>query len=164
MSERDRRRFLQELAGALWISGTVAAAQGSAIQCSVVDAESRRPVSARLRLTDSTGREIVPIGHPAELASDAQQGDVRFQSKRFSYVDGNFSVDPSALPLRYQVIKGYEFVIAEARLPRTISKTIPSRFRSRAGPRLQEKAGTAAISISITFRRAPAIWKWTPRT
>jgi hypothetical protein len=41
---------------------------------------------------------------------------VRFQSKWFAYVDGNFSVDPQSLPLRYQVIKGYEFVIAEGRI------------------------------------------------
>jgi hypothetical protein len=138
VSERDRRRFLQELSGALWISGTRAAAQGSAIRCSVVDAESGRPISARLRLTDSTGREIVPIGHPAELASDAQQGDVRFQSKRFAYVDGNFSVDPAALPLRYQVIKGYEFVIAEGTIAadnlKDGSVSIPlSRWSSLAG-------------------------------
>jgi hypothetical protein len=50
------------------------------------------------------------------LAPDAQQGDVRFQSKRFAYVDGEFSVDPNSLPLRYQVIKGYEHLIAEGEL------------------------------------------------
>jgi hypothetical protein len=36
-----------------------------------------------------------------------------FQSKRFAYVDGEFSIDPNSLPLRYQAIKGYEYVIAE---------------------------------------------------
>lgn len=80
----------------------------------------------------------MPIGHPAELASDAQQGDVRFQSKRFAYVDGNFSVDPAALPLRYQVIKGYEFVIAEGTIAadnlKDGSVSIPlSRWSSLAG-------------------------------
>jgi hypothetical protein len=64
-------------------------------------------------LTDARGNDVVPAGHPSELAPDAQQGDVRFQSKRFAYIDGNFSLDPKSLPLRYQVIKGYEFVIAE---------------------------------------------------
>src|SRR5205085_9413502 len=32
------------------------------------------------------------------------------------YVDGNFSVDPNSLPLQYQVIKGYEYAIAEGRI------------------------------------------------
>lgn len=69
-----------------------------------------------MRLTDARGNDIVPAGHPSELAPDAQQGDVRFQSKRFAYVDGNFSLDPKSLPLRYQIIKGYEFVIAEGQI------------------------------------------------
>ena len=79
-----------------------------------------------------------PLGHPSELAPDAQQGDVRFQSKRFAYVDGNFSVDPNLLPLRYQVIKGYEFVIAEGEISagalRDGAITIPlARWSSLAG-------------------------------
>jgi hypothetical protein len=91
-----------------------------------------------VRLTDARGNDIVPLGHPSELAPDAQQGDVRFQSKRFAYVDGDFSVDPNSLPLRYQVIKGYEFVIAEGEISssdlRDGAITIPlSRWSSLAG-------------------------------
>src|SRR5437867_3356582 len=113
MSDWDRRRFLHEVGGALWLSAAHAAPQTGAVRISVIDARSGRPTSARVRLTDSKGKELVPVGHPTEIAKDAQQGDVRFQSKRFAYVDGNFSVDPTSLPLRYQVIKGYEFVIGE---------------------------------------------------
>jgi hypothetical protein len=94
----------------------IAAPGGKALPCKIIDARSGRPISARLRLTDARGNDVVPIGHPSELASDAQQGDVRFQSKRFAYIDGTFSLDPKSLPLRYQVIKGYEFVIAEGQV------------------------------------------------
>ncbi|PYT21669.1 MAG: hypothetical protein DMG58_31735 [Acidobacteria bacterium] len=104
----------------MWLSAGCrlarAAPDGNAVPCKIVDEQSGRPATARLRLTDARGNDIVPVGHPTELAPDAQQGDVRFQSKRFAYVDGNFDVDPHALPLRYQVIKGYEFVIAEGRI------------------------------------------------
>src|SRR6266550_1225008 len=120
MSLWDRRRFLQDAGAAVWLSAGCrlarAAPDGSAVPCKIVDEQSGRPVAARLRLTDARGNDIVPVGHPTELAPDAQQGDVRFQSKRFAYVDGNFSVDPQALPLRYQIIKGYEFVIAEGEI------------------------------------------------
>ncbi len=113
----DRRRFLRDAGAAVWLSagGRLgrAAPDGNAVSCRIVDEQSGRAVTARLRLTDARGNDVVPAGHPSELAPDAQQGDVRFQSKRFAYVDGNFAVDPRAMPLRYQVIKGYEFVIAE---------------------------------------------------
>src|SRR5258706_5286234 len=116
----DRRRFLRDAGAAVWLSAgdrlARAAPDGSAISCKIVDEQSGQPISARLRLTDAHGNDVVPVGHPTELAPDAQQGDVRFQSKRFAYVDGNFSLDPKLLPLRYQVIKGYEFVIAEGQL------------------------------------------------
>src|SRR3989449_5142600 len=120
MSMWDRRRFLHDAGAAMWLSAGCrmarAAPDGNAVPCKIVDEQSGRPATARLRLTDARGNDIVPVGHPTELAPDAQQGDVRFQSKRFAYVDGNFDVDPHALPLRYQVIKGYEFVIAEGRI------------------------------------------------
>ena len=116
----DRRRFLHDAGAAVWLSAGCrlgrAAPDGNAIPCKIVEERSGRPVTARLRLTDARGNDVVPAGHPSELAPDAQQGDVRFQSKRFAYVDGNFNLDPHALPLRYQVIKGYEFVIAEGRI------------------------------------------------
>src|SRR5690348_3298406 len=108
----DRRRFLHDAGAAVWLSRGArlahAAPDGNAVPCKIVDEQSGQPITARLRLTDARGNDVVPAGHPSELAPDAQQGDVRFQSKRFAYVDGNFVVDPRALPLRYQVIKGYE--------------------------------------------------------
>src|ERR1700704_4664929 len=120
MPEWNRRHFLQGLSTGVWLSagGGVGfgAPDGKAIGCKITEGDSRYPIPARLRLTDARGHDVVPLGHPTELAPDAQQGDVRFQSKRFAYVDGNFSVDPNSLPLQYQVIKGYEFVIAEGRI------------------------------------------------
>jgi len=116
----NRRRFLRSAGGSAWLSraGAIgrAAQDGNAVQCRIVDGSTGAPLAARLRLTDARGNDVVPLGHPAELASDAHQGDVRFQSKRFAYVDGGFALDPKLLPLRYQVIKGYEFVIAEGEI------------------------------------------------
>ena len=76
----------------MWLSAGCrlarAAPDGNAVPCKIVDEQSGRPATARLRLMDARGNDIVPVGHPTELAPDAQQGDVRFQSKRFAYVDG----------------------------------------------------------------------------
>jgi len=120
MTEWDRRRFLLAAGSGVCVSaarGTgLGAPSGNAIPCKIVDGRSGRPIPARLRLTDAQGHDVVPARHPSELAPDAQQGDVRSQSKRFAYVDGSFSLDPRLLPLRYQVIKGYEFLIAEGQI------------------------------------------------
>ena len=86
------------------------------IVCRVIDSGSGRPVPARVRLVDARGNELVPLGHSRELADDAQEGDVRFQSRRYAYVDGEFRVDPRWLPVQYQVIKGYEYTIAGGEL------------------------------------------------
>src|SRR5579864_5801893 len=116
MSNLSRRRFLHGAGAGAWLSRGTAAPQGNPVRCRIIDENSGRPLTARVRLTDVRGHDVVPIGHPSELAPDAQQGDVRFQSKRFAYVDGNFAVDPHSLPLRYQVIKGYEYLIAEGEI------------------------------------------------
>src|SRR5712692_2181446 len=142
MTEWNRRRFLQNAGASVCLSAargiSLAAPGGDALPCKIIDEGSGRPISARLRLTDARGHDVVPAGHPSELAPDAQQGDVRFQSKRFAYVDGNFSLGPRSLPLRYQVIKGFEFVIAEGEISSSVLRdgamTIPlSRWSSLAG-------------------------------
>jgi hypothetical protein len=118
----DRRCFVRNVAATgagLVLSGArkpVAAQEGRPLTCRVIDEKSGRGVAARVRLLDARGREVVPIGHAEPLAKGAQQGDVRFQSRRFAYVNGSFELDPARLPLRYQVIKGYEYVIAEGDL------------------------------------------------
>ena len=139
---QNRRRFLVDTVAGASLSAAggfgSAAPTANAVQCRITDERSGLPITARVRLTDARGNDVVPLGHPSALAPDAQQGDVRFQSKRFAYVDGNFSVDPNALPLRYQIIKGYEFVIAEGEISsgflRDGAITIPlSRWSSLAG-------------------------------
>lgn len=119
-AEWNRRRFLQDAGGSIWLSAAGgigwAAQTGNAVKCRIVDGSTGAPLSARLRLTDARGNPVVPLGHPAALAPDARQGDVRFQSKRFAYVDRSFVLDPQDLPLHYQAIKGYEYVIAEGRI------------------------------------------------
>ncbi len=115
-----RRRFLRDLAATgagLIVSGAPARTEeGHPVRCRVVDADSGRPVPARVRLVDARGNETVPIGHSEQLAKDAQEGDVRFQSRRYCYVDGGFDVNPTSLPLKYQVLKGYEYVMAEGEI------------------------------------------------
>src|SRR5207248_787130 len=91
-------------------------ASGQPIVCRVIDRDSGRPVPARVRLVDEHSNEVVPLGHVPALAEDAQEGDVRFQGRRYSYVDGGFRVDPRRLPLQYQVLKGYEYGIAGGEL------------------------------------------------
>jgi hypothetical protein len=50
------------------------------------------------------------------VADGAQEGDVRFQSRRYCYVDGEFRVDPRWPPLQFQVLKGYEYGIVGGEL------------------------------------------------
>jgi hypothetical protein len=109
-----RRDFLRGLA--VTGVGVHAAAEGRPVTCCVLDEASGRRVPARVRLFKADGKEMVPLGHPGQLGEQAQEGDVRFQSRRFAYVDGCFQVDPAWLPLKYQVVKGYEFRIAEGEL------------------------------------------------
>jgi hypothetical protein len=118
----NRRRFVRDVAATgagLLVSGAMkpaTAQEGRAITCRVVDERSGRGIPARVRLLDARGEEVVPLDHPQTLAGGAQEGDVRFQSKRYAYVDGSFEVDPALLPLQYRVIKGYEYLIAEGEL------------------------------------------------
>jgi hypothetical protein len=113
----SRRSFLgASAAGLAMPAAAQTAGSGQPLVCRVIDAESGRPVPARVRLVDVHSNELVPLGHPGALAPDAQEGDVRFQSRRYSYVDGEFRVDPRWLPLQYQVLKGYEYGIAGGEL------------------------------------------------
>ena len=126
-----RRSFLGTAAGAALRPAASAqtAASGQAIVCRIVDQESGRPVPARVRLVNENSNEVVPLGHAGALAPDAQQGDVRFQSRRYCYVDGEFRVDPRWLPLQFQVLKGYEYSIAAGELTKAAARegvfTIP---------------------------------------
>jgi len=116
-----RRQFLQHATG-LWLSTALShdaafsSPQEQTFTCRVVDAATEREVAARIRLLDATGREIVPLGHPLSLSDEAQEGDVRFQRRRFAYVAGRFKLAAAALPIKYQIIKGYEYGIAEGEI------------------------------------------------
>lgn len=102
-------------------AGRLPSAAGGPVECRVVDRETSQPLAARIRLVDGAGNEAAPLGHPATLSEEAQEGDVRFQSRRFSYVDGTFTVDPARLPLKYQVVKGYEYAVAEGEITAAVS-------------------------------------------
>lgn len=127
----NRRNFLGALAAANIVStaGAQKADPGQPVVCRVVDRESGRPVGARVRLVDEHSNEVVPLGHVPALAENAQEGDVRFQGRRYSYVDGEFRVDPRRLPLQFQILKGYEYGIAGGELTAAMARegafTIP---------------------------------------
>ncbi len=109
-----RRGFL----GAATSISMPAAAQttGQPIICRVIDQSTGKPVPARVRLVDQYSNEVIPLGHSGTLADNAQEGDVRFQGRRYSYVNGEFQVDPRRLPLQYQVLKGYQYGIVGGEL------------------------------------------------
>ena len=110
----QRRTFLGS-AVAAGLSSQLAA-QGRPFVCRITDGQTGKEIPARVRLLDAGGNEVVPLQHPQTLAENAFEGDVRFQSRRFSYVNGTFAIHPDWLPCRYQVVKGYEYVIAEGEL------------------------------------------------
>src|SRR3954454_19587456 len=126
-----RRGFLGAVAAAQIAQPARAqtTASGQSIVCRVIDRDTGRPVPARVRLVDEHSNEVVPLGHAPALAEDAQEGDVRFQGRRYSYVDGEFRVDPRRLPLQFQVLKGYEYEIAGGELTAELTRdgmfTIP---------------------------------------
>src|SRR5689334_16896841 len=135
----SRRGFLGAVAAAPFVQPGSAQTipSGEAIVCRVIDRDSGQPVPARVRLTDEQSNEVVPLGHVPALAEDAQEGDVRFQGRRYSYVDGEFRIDPRRLPLQYQILKGYEYSIAGGELTASAARggafTIPlSRWSSSA--------------------------------
>src|SRR4051794_20744817 len=137
----SRRGFLEAVALTNIAARAHAQTDGSgkAIICRVIDRGSGRPVPARVRLVDEHSNEVVPLGHVPALAEDAQEGDVRFQGRRYCYVDGEFHVDPRRLPLQYQVLKGYEYGIAGGDLTATLTRdgtyTIPLSRWSAVGDR-----------------------------
>lgn len=107
----SRRGFLGAATAAA-AQPTAAQTSGKPLLCRIVDKESGKPVPARLRLVDEHSNEVVPEGHAAVIGANVQEGDVRFQGRRYCYVHGEFRVDPRRLPLQYQVLKGYEYAIA----------------------------------------------------
>ena len=146
----SRRGFLGAVAAAPFAqSGFAQTTSPGEIVCRVIDRDTGRPVPARVRLVDEHSNEVVPLGHVPALAEDAQEGDVRFQGRRYSYVDGEFRIDPRRLPLQYQVLKGYEYGIAVGELTASAARdgsfTIPlSRWSAVA-----DRGWYAAIFISI---------------
>ncbi len=95
----------------------VVSAQGGPVTGRVVDEETGRVVPARIRLLDANDREVVPVGHVEDFdEARTREGDVRIQSHRYCYTDGIFELRPGSLPLRYQVLKGFEYVMAEGEL------------------------------------------------
>jgi len=91
-----RRVFLG--AAASVSSPATAQVAGQPITCRVIDQSTGRPVPARVRLVDQYLNDVVPVGHSATLSADAQEGDVRFQGRRYSYVNGEVQVAPRRLP------------------------------------------------------------------
>ncbi len=132
-----RRDFVRNVFAAS-IGGSVARSRTpERISLRFVDSGTGQLLPVRTRLLDSQGREVVPVGHAEKLSVEAQEGDVRFQSRRFVYCCGELEIASDRLPLRYQAIRGYEYVIAEGEIRadaiRRGAATIPlSRWSSLA--------------------------------
>jgi hypothetical protein len=107
-----RRSFLGGVAAASQITRAQTVDSAQPVVCRIVDSQTGKPIPARIRLVDELSNELVPLEHSRDLAGGAQEGDVRFQARRYCYVDGEFRIDPRRLPVQYQVIKGYEYTIA----------------------------------------------------
>ncbi|MBI4877390.1 MAG: CehA/McbA family metallohydrolase [Acidobacteria bacterium] len=99
-----------------FLGGLPLLAAGGPATFRILDKATGRETAARIRLVDAQGAEAVPLGHAESLEEGAREGDVRIQSRRFAYVDGRFTLDPRRLPLKYQVVKGYEYLMAEGEL------------------------------------------------
>ena len=115
----NRRRFLLDAGAGLWVASQANAFQSpapEAIRIQIIDNATKNPLAARIRLLDSRGVEVTPLGRASNPAKDAVEGDVRFQSRGYFYADGTLSVRGDTLPLRYTVIRGYEYEIAEGTL------------------------------------------------
>jgi hypothetical protein len=113
-----RRQFMQGVVAGGLSRMTAGSPVPDIVACRFVDAASGQPVAVRVRLVDAQGREVVPAGHPETFRTDAQEGDVSFQSRRFFYSEGELLIDPSRLPVRYEAVKGYEYLIGEGEIRR----------------------------------------------
>jgi hypothetical protein len=118
MNYLTRRSFLSGVVTATRIGRGQNVNSARPALCRVVDSQSGKSVPARIRLVDAAGNELVPLGHSRDLADGAQEGDVRFQSRRYCYVDGEFQVEPRRFPIQYQVIKDTNTPSQAARYPR----------------------------------------------
>lgn len=111
----DRRRFLLDAGAGLWLAAQTNSSGGS-VRINILDGATKKPLAARIRLLDARGAEVAPLGRNAQPAKDAVEGDVRFQSRGYFYTDGSIAVRSDAFPLRYTVLRGYEYQIAEGTL------------------------------------------------
>ena len=112
----NRRGFLFDAGAGLWLAAQDRQTNASTVNIRIVDDATKRPAAARVRLVDSRGAEVTPLGRTAQPAKDAVQGDVRFQSRGYFYTDGGLTVRSDSLPLRYTVVRGYEYQMAEGTL------------------------------------------------
>ena len=115
----NRRRFLFHAGTGLWVGAPASGfqqAKTSTVNIRILDGGTKKPVAARVRLVDARGSEVTPLGRNAEPLKGAVQGDVRFQSRGYFYTNGNLTVRAEALPLRYTVLRGYEYQITEGTL------------------------------------------------
>ncbi len=115
----ERRRFLFDTSAGLWLAAKANGSQApadSVVRIRILDAATKKPLVARVRLQDARGTEVTPLGRNSQPAKDAVEGDVRFQSRGYFYTDGTLTVRSDTFPLRFTVLRGYEYQIAEGTL------------------------------------------------
>jgi hypothetical protein len=147
----ERRHFLFDAGAGLWLSAEANAFQGQSdsIRIRILDAATKKPLAARVRLQDAQGTEVTPLGRNEQPAKDAVEGDVRFQSRGYFYTDGALTVRSHAFPLRFTVVRGYEYEIAEGTLSAAAVKngsaTVELRRWSSVGPQSGYYSGDVHI-------------------
>ena len=108
---------LRRFSGYLLVLLGMSAHDTEALEVTILD-EDHRPTAARVRFTGMDSVYYAPQGHASDFAitsprdpEGAESDIVLDDDRRFAYVDGSFSIELPAAPVRVEVIKGYRYRI-----------------------------------------------------
>ena len=84
----------------------------------ITDAATKRPVPARVRVTDAGGTHFAPLGRDMEFPTGRNEdvgGHLKLGGERWFYIDGACEMPlPAGVPLRVQAAKGPEWTPLDA--------------------------------------------------
>ncbi len=86
------------------------------ITVSVVDAETGRPLAARIGFRDAGGAYYPPMGHPRKIPSRPYGGDLALpDGNSYAYVEGEFQVELPSGEIRVEASRGLEYDVHHSR-------------------------------------------------